>query len=643
MSTTTTLSRRRNPIALLTGVFNVLIALTVLAGYAGQDAVLVTLVPGSAPMRLTTAIGILCCGSAVLLLAGGFSRTAAAAAAVCGIVGLLNAIEVIGDFRIIGSGLISFAPAMSPRAGALIACLLILAAAALILMSGIVKLRARLAAVGFAGSVLFSVGAVAAVSYIAGVSSAFTTGAYSQLAIHTSVALAALGAALIRFAWRDSLTSETGTPAWLPLLVCTGTLTTAFCLYAAILSDQKSDFARQVSFDSEGLQQYVQAALENRIQPLIRLARHRAVTPDLKRDDWDADTQMILTRGGYQGIEWIDAAGRIVWTSPPGAGDNTPDGSAVFEGRRRAAFDAARKNRALAATRPIDLVTGGKGTVVVVPVFVKDELAGFVAGVFRYQLLFQNLLSSNPSPQYSIAVLDGTEPIFSQGVPNRSAGLMKTTDLPVAGTKWKLEIGPTESLVIQAGSPLGGALLVTGAFLAVLFSLLVRLAQRPGARPVSETLSSGSSPALAGPPADISRLPIVSYGSDGAALAWNEAAKVLFAGAPPRIHAFETGFRTLHVTLLRAGASPICTEPLRVLLDSCAAPALVFDAERKFMAANPAAATMLGWSDAVWKSRSLGAILPAGSEPLEIHDVLMMQGHWAVPAPPQAAAAAGAR
>src|SRR5574340_42971 len=423
MSTTATLTRRRNSFALIAGILNLLVGLAVLAGYALQDRSLVTFLPDSVPMRLTTAIAILCCGAAVLLLAGGHFRSAAGAPAVCGVVGVVNLVEAIAGFHITGFDRVAFAGGAPPRAGTLIACLLMLAAAALILMSGVVRLRHRLAAVGFAGSVLHSVGVVAVISYAAGVSSAFPPGEFSQLSIHAATVIAVLGAALIRFAWRDSITAERGAPAWLPLLVGAGTLATAFCLYGAIAADQEADFAHQVAFEAEGLRQFMSAGLENRIQPLIRMARRAAAVPDLKKYDWDTDAQMILTRGGYQAIEWIDAAGRVVWTTPPGGGDAMPDGNAAFEPRRRAAFDAARQKRELAATRPVDLVTGGKGTIVLVPVFVRDELAGYVAGVFRYHLLFQSLLSSNPSPRYAIAVRDGNEAIFTQGSRSGSAAL----------------------------------------------------------------------------------------------------------------------------------------------------------------------------------------------------------------------------
>ncbi|HWQ52507.1 MAG TPA: CHASE domain-containing protein [Bryobacteraceae bacterium] len=638
MPTTTTLARRRNAVALITGIVNLLVGITVLAGYAFQESSLVTLLPGSAPMRLTTAVATLCCGAAVLLLAGGYLKVAAGCAVICGVIGSANLVEAIAGFHIAGFDPVAFAGGAPPRAGTLIACLLILAAAALILMSGAVRLRARLAIVGFIGSVLHSVGVVAVISYIADVSSAFTTGPYSQLSVHTAVTLAALGAALIRFAWRDSMAGRIGAPAWVPLLVGVATLTTSFCLYGAMAADQESDFAHQLTFEAEGLRQFINAGLDNRIQPLIRLARHRAAVPDLKKEDWDADTQMILTRGGYQSIEWIDPAGKVVWTAPPGAGDATPDGSAAFEPRRQAAFDAARQNRGLAASRPIDLVTGGKGTIVLVPVFVRDELAGYIAGVFRYQLLFQNVLSSNPSPRYSIAVHDGKEFVFSQGSRSRSSSLFRTAELVVGGARWKLEIGPTEALVLQARSPAGGALLVAGVFLAVLFTLMVYLVERTGTRQVlDQTMAAQTT--LTAPLKDAARLPVVSYGRDGTLLAWNDTAKLLFTGAPPRIPACETGFHTIYATLLRASASPVSLDALRLVLDSCSQPALLFDAEGRFVAANPASARTLGWSDESWSGRNAGTLSIANPEALEIHNVLLMQGQWATPASGHTAAA----
>jgi sensor domain CHASE-containing protein len=629
MSTTTTLARRRNAVALITGTLTVLIALTVLAGYASQNPALITLIPGSAPMRATTAFAILCCGSAVLLLAAGWRRTAAACAVLCGVVGFVKLGEAIAGVPIPHLDLDQFARAVTPQGGVLMACLLLVAATALLLMSGVVRLRSRLAMVGISGSVLHAVGVVAVLSYIAGVASAFTDGTYSRVAVHTAVAIAAIGAALIRFAWRDSLATDIGTPAWLPLLVGTGTLVSSFCLYAAITADRESDFAQEVAFDTEGLSQYLNAGLENRVQPLIRLARHRATVPELRKEDWDADTQMLLTRGGYQAIEWIDATGRVAWTTPPGAGDATPDGNAAFESRRRSAFEAARKQRGLAITQPVDLATGGKGAIVAIPVFVRDELAGYVAGVFRYGLLFQNLLASNPFPKYAVSIRDGGEMLFAQGTPSRSSSLHTARNL--GETSWKLDVSPTEALVLQAQSPEGGVLLVGGTLLAVLFSLLVRLAQTARVHPLLDQSSATAAPVGVPALTDTARLPVISYGRDGAAVTWNEFARLLLDGAPPQITASTDGFRTVTATFLRANGPSGSIEALRPLLDSCALPALIFDAEGNFAAANTAAQRTLGWTAAAWSGRKMGRISTAPPDALEIQNVLLMQGQWAVP------------
>jgi PAS domain-containing protein len=317
----------------------------------------------------------------------------------------------------------------------------------------------------------------------------------------------------------------------------------------------------------------------------------------------------------------------VIWTTPPGAGDATPDGNAAFEPRRRAALDAAREKRELAASRPVDLVTGGKGTIVLVPVFVRDELAGYVAGVFRYQLLFQNLLASNPSPRYSIAVHDGEEPVFALGSASRSDRIARIAAMSVGGLKWELRTAPTEAVVLQARSPVGGVLLVGGGFLAVLFTILTYLIQRPRSR-------AGFNPAMAAPvlAADfdnIGCLPVVSYRRDGTALAWNDAARLVFGGVPPQVPASETAFRAMHATFLRASATAGNLEALRVLLDSCAQPALIFDSDGRFVAANAASVTALGWSDAVWNARAIGNSMTPGSEALAIQNVLLMQGQWA--------------
>jgi PAS domain-containing protein len=127
-------------------------------------------------------------------------------------------------------------------------------------------------------------------------------------------------------------------------------------------------------------------------------------------------------------------------------------------------------------------------------------------------------------------------------------------------------------------------------------------------------------------------LPVISYDQDGTVRSWNEMAHRLFMGVPPGISNCESGFRSIQATLLRANAAPGSLETLRGLLESCSQPAVVFDAAGRLVAANAAAARLLGWSDTAWAARAAGPAFSARHDGLEIQNVVLMQGRWAVPA-----------
>jgi sensor domain CHASE-containing protein len=599
---TTTTSRRSNPVAVAGGMICVLTGATVLAGYSVQLPAAVTLWAGSAPMRVPTAAGMLICGLSLLAIAAGRLRSGAVIAAVAVMAGLEMLAESAFNLPMqefearLWSA--SGAAAAARRATLTGVCVL-LSGMALLLMSGVIRVRRRLAVVGLAGSIVVSVGAVAFLSYLTGMSSAFAAGYLTTVSAPTAFCLLALGAAIIRFAWRDSATKETGSPAWLPLLVGVGSLAVTFCLWEAVVADQRETFDHKVEYDAAYLRGQIETGLENRIQPLIRLARRRAGTAELSQADWDADVQMILTRGGYQAVEWVDATPRAVWVTPPGAGDTLSDGTVDFETRRREALQKARENRVVTFSRPIDLVTGGKGFLACVPVMVQDVLQGYVVGVFRYKLLFASLLDSSVAPRYSLSVLDGDQEILRQEAGGRGGKWGRQLPLSVHGAPWRLDLWPGGNLLEESDTALSGAMLIAGALLSVLFALLVRLVQ--ARRPGGAIQIAGES-AEASLPMD-GRTPLVTYDRDGNVQAVSDAARELFAGAPPRLEAAANSFRMLRLMVMRAETNT----DLRTMLDACALPAIAFGPDGAFTMCNPAATRLLGWTDAFWRGRSISS------------------------------------
>ncbi len=639
MNNTTTIMRLSNPVAITAGAVTGLLSGVVLAGYATGMLALVKLVPWSAPMRLPVAAGLFFCALAVLLLAMGWKRTAAGVASAAGLVGLELLRESVFEVHVAAIETAAFAGGpeavkLSGRLTTLAGACLILTAAALLFMTGVVRPRNRLAVVGVLGSIIGSVGAVAFLSYVVGMSSAFGPGHLTALGMNTAFCLALLGLAVIRFAWADSAAGDRGAPAWLPALVGIGILSVTICLWEAMAAEHHAELQQTIEFDTKYLKDDLEVQLDNRVQPLVRLARRREALKDAVKDvskqEWDSDVQGILTRGGYQAIQWVDPSLRTVWATPPGAGDLLPDGNSAFEERRKAAFEAARTTRTLATTRPVDLVTGGKGMLVCVPVVVGDELKGYVTGVFRYNLLLKTILTAAVTSRYSVSLSDGGEEIYSRGPKSAGSEWVQNLALNVPGANWRMHVSPGDSLLAQANSPTGGALLIAGCVLALVFALLTRLLLsaprfRP-AGPIGENFAAHydqEQPILSG----ISAMPVISYSRDGTPQAWNPAAKDLFGGsALPVIPAIEP-FRAVSVAIVRGGNA----QALRILLDSCSLPALAFEADGAFSLVNTTATRGLGWTAEAWRGRRMNWPFTAG-DLTNIAFVLILQGQITAPA-----------
>jgi PAS domain S-box-containing protein len=632
-----TVSRRSNPFAVAAGFLTCALAAVVLAGYEAGAPRLVRVLPWFTPMRLPVAVSLFLCGASFLWLAWRWRRTGVACAVVGGLIGL----ELVRQ-SLFGPLMIGLESAITPTsarpvtlpnsAEALTGVCLVLTSVALLLMSGVVRIQRRLTAVGVLGSLVTSVGVVALLSYLAGMRTPAAAGPLMTLGVHTAFGFALLGVAMIRFAWSDSATGEAGVPSWLPALAGIAILTVSACLWEARIAEHRVQLQRTIDFDTQYLRDGLSAELESRLQPLERLARRRAVFRDMQRQDWDSDVLMILARGGYQSVQWVDSSLHAVWITPPGAGDMSPDGNSAFEARRKAAFEAARANRALAISHPVDLVAGGRGALVCVPVYDDDGLQGYVTGILRPSLLFKTMLTAGLTSRYSIAVLDGDEEVYAHNGTAPASEWARVLPLGAPGANWNLRVTPNVSLLSQAVNPVDGALLIAGCVLALVCGLVVRLslgaARRPRPVTIEHTAVAATTAAEHGEATAtaIATMPVISCAADGALQAWNDVAKDTFAGSFPPITPSGGGFRVVNVTVLRASPTGRGARPLKSLLESCALPVIAFDSDGTFTSANAAAGRVLGWTSETWGSRRVAAVPAAPDGQMHITFVLILQG-----------------
>jgi len=201
------------------------LGMAVLVALAVHQAAYARLLPGSVPTPPVEALGFAVCGMALVGVGFWFARVTSALATVT----LLMAV-VLATERALGSGL---------RVQTLVAArmgtgdwysiapntllVLLLGAAALLLRHTHRWYEGHLAAIAALGSIIFAIGVVACVGYMAGVPS-YAWQSRAPMSLLCAICSCSLGLGVIMSACRYSELDDSGIPRWFSVVVCIGAL-----------------------------------------------------------------------------------------------------------------------------------------------------------------------------------------------------------------------------------------------------------------------------------------------------------------------------------------------------------------------------------------------------------------------------------
>lgn len=250
-------------------------------------------------------------------------------------------------------------------------------------------------------------------------------------------------------------------------------------VWQALLRQQQRTIAEATQAASMQVAHELTARLEARIQALERMAARweRQGQPD--QTDWAADVALYLQHyPGSQAIGWVDSTFTLRWVAPVAGNEAALGLPAAAEPRRRLALEKARDQRTVYTTHVLDLVQGGKGVAVYIPLFPRSAFDGVLSAVFRLQTLGTTLLS-DIAPGYGVVLNDRDEELYRRLPPDAvSPGtIVHTTTMRLPGVTWQVQVWPGSTVLAQHQNLLPYALLVLGLILAGALSLTVFLVQ----------------------------------------------------------------------------------------------------------------------------------------------------------------------
>lgn len=278
---------------------------------------------------------------------------------------------------------------------------------------------------------------------------------------------------------------------WLPVCIGVGISAATLLLWQGLLADERSQIQQMMQAESSKVKTQFTTQLNARISALVRMSKRWEIRGGTPKPEWEADAQIhINDYKGFQAIEWIDSSFKVRWIVPLAGNEAAQNLKLNFEERRRRALEAARNSGDVTVTGSINLVQGGKGFLVYVPIFQKQKFDGFIAGVFRVEQLLDTILDDQLLHGYSLVVFDGNEEVYSFNRVNKQTDSKWSQEIKIdlygdrhdpelAGHPyWRVVVEPTSELLEKERSLLPKVALIGGLLIAWMLALAVYLAQK---------------------------------------------------------------------------------------------------------------------------------------------------------------------
>lgn len=273
--------------------------------------------------------------------------------------------------------------------------------------------------------------------------------------------------------------------SWLPLAVFAMLCIVVLSLWTTLRLQEQSELRTKLDTEAENLSSHINADLRNRIPALQRLARKWEQHDSDFKEEFISDAQFFISDvPGFQAIEWVDSTGHVRWVVPLAGNEKAAGLDLTFEKNRREALERSRAIRSPAVTMPVDLVQGGKGILVFLPIFTQKGFEGHILAVFRIQEWLDYVFSIKKPGQVSaecrISVLFDDIPVYRQeGWDHSGSGeLTASVQSHIFDHALSIRVRPTDEFIRRNTSRDPELTAAFSLLLSILASSIVRLYQR---------------------------------------------------------------------------------------------------------------------------------------------------------------------
>ncbi len=177
-----------------------------------------------------------------------------------------------------------------------------------------------------------------------------------------------------------------------------------------LVQQDKAQIEANLANETRAMANHLQREFLVHAEAIRRMAKRFQNDPSITLETWRQDARNYLEDFGvYQAIEWIDRDYVIRWLEPVADNQDVIGYNVAFNDERRRALALAQSTGNWDLSGIIDLRQGGKGMVIYAPIGSGADNNGFIAGVFRMEILARQLLTDRVLESFRVEIREAGE------------------------------------------------------------------------------------------------------------------------------------------------------------------------------------------------------------------------------------------
>ncbi|WP_299076885.1 ATP-binding protein [uncultured Paraglaciecola sp.] len=327
------------------------------------------------------------------------------------------------------------------------------------------------------GAIIMAMGLVAVVGYLFNIETAYSLGNLSGMALHTALCFILLGLGLILLKseaqnevlhfgqhWKESTFSIT------------------LIIFVIVLSQALSGWQNQQTqgkLDNRaiGLASSLNLLIDSRTSALERMAKRWQYEQGLERQKWETDSLNYLSDfTEFTALAWANNELLVKWIVPLTGNEAVLNFDLSKDPKRKETLIKARDSKHVAISEHINLIQGGEGFIISVPIIINKENRGFILGVIKYDALLQLLTQSSPINDFGLELYeDGHLLAVNNQDFQISSEFESTKDVNLDPVNWRLKVHFTTQKVTEFNSYWPEAILFLGILFILVTLVILRL------------------------------------------------------------------------------------------------------------------------------------------------------------------------